>query len=196
MRYFAKLILAVLILASGTVADERGSLVENRDLESPQLLSAALESDRSITISWKSLPYEASYLVWRQVEVNYVRASDGRVTRSAEGFVGLVPWSIESLWIEIEVTHRREGSGATVRLAEPLVDRIEWSADDPLPAGARVFATVMRYDDETNSTWGVSSVRRALEATQYSPPAVISVGAVTTSVQTESWGRLKRRMAE
>ena len=63
MRYFANLTLAVSILASGAIADDRRNLVENRNLESPQLLSAALEPDRSITISWTSLPYEAIYLV-------------------------------------------------------------------------------------------------------------------------------------
>ena len=196
MRYFANLTLAVLILASGAVADGPGNLVENRNLESPQLLSAVLESDRSITVSWKSLPYEATYLVWRQVEIAYVVANDGQLKRSAEPVVKLVPWGMRSLWIEVEVTHRRERSGAVVRLSEPLVDRIQWNADRPVPAGARVFAKVIRYDDETNSTWGVSSLRHSSEGTQYSPPSVIAVGAVTTSVQTESWGRLKRRMAE
>ena len=195
MRYFANLIMAV--LASGAVADEPGNLVENRDLESPQLLAAELESDRSITISWTSLPYEATYLVWRQVEVKYVRANGRQVTRVAEPVVELVPWSIESLWIEVEVTHRRDSSGATVRLSEPLVDRVQWNADRPVPAGALVFAKVIRYDDETNSTWGVSSLRDSPEGTQYSPPSVIAVGAaVTTSVQAESWGRVKRQMAE
>ncbi len=196
MRYIANLTLAVLILASGAVADERGNLVENQNLESPQLLSAALEPDRSLTISWTSLPYEATYLVWRQVEVKYVRANGRQVTRVAEPVVELVPWSIESLWIEVEITHRRDSSGATVRLSEPLVDRIQWNVDRQVPAGARVFAKVDRYDDETNSTWGVSSLFHSPEGTQYSPPSVIAVGAVATSVQTESWGRLKRQMAE
>ena len=125
-----------------------------------------------------------------KVATSGIVSNDGRLTRFAEPVVELVPWNIKSLWIEIEVTHRRESSGAIVRLSELLLDRIQWKADRPVPAGGRVFAKVMRYDDEANSTWGVSSLRQSAEATQYSPPAVIAVGAVTTSVQAESWGWL------
>ena len=68
MRYLAHLTLVALVLAAWVVADERRNLVENKDLESPQLLSASLQSDRSIIISWTSLPYETTYLVWRQAK--------------------------------------------------------------------------------------------------------------------------------
>ena len=195
MRYLAHLTLVALVLAAWVVADERRNLVENKDLESPQLLSASLQSDRSIIISWTSLPYETTYLVWRQAEITYRRSTGGQLTPRKPPIVELVPWSTERFWVEVEVTHRRRGDSA-VPVSEPLVERIEWDANRLFPAGALVFAKVRRYDDEEHSTWGVSSVRRSAATTQYSPPAVIAVAPAATAVQTESWGRLKRRMAD
>ena len=193
MRMLASLILSASLTLNAVGAEDGPELTENKTLESPQLFFAAKQPDNSVLLSWMSLPNESAYMVWREITVNY-RMSNGQLTK-VPPTVELIPWGVTSLWIEVEVNFETGDDGRLVRRSQPTFARIPWNKERPLPANTRVFAQVLPLDP-IDSTWGVSSVQSSSGVTQYSPPALIAVSASPTSVESESWGNLKRRVFE